>query len=258
MFCNLSAHSSVACCPTMYHCTEGIRMCLFTSALGMFTVTTRYQCIIAPGSGCVCSMFTSLCLQLPPDHDHDVVCIIASLFVHRTSGDVYSYHLTMTAWRHDHDHDQDVVQCIIASLFVHLTSGDVYSYHLTLWLHRWRWPRAGVVFLLNQIQMQSFCSKVCSTIVYKASSLKGFCAMCMTDTTMAEYEENVDTSRPDESGLRNRDRPRLRSRCLLGKNSNSWFWEGCQHFYFAKKILKFKRWWLRSNCILAKTAGLIS
>ena len=82
--------------------------------------------------------------------------------------------------------------------------------------------------------------------------------LCLTDTTKAEYEENVDTPRPGESGLRNRDRRRLRSRCLLGTNSKSWFWEGCQHFYFAKPTLKFKRWWLRSRCLLAKTAGLNS
>ena len=42
----------------------------------------------------------------------------------------------------------------------------------------------------------------------------------MTDTTMADYEENVDTPRPGESGLRNRDRGRLRSRCLLGKTAS--------------------------------------
>ena len=74
-----------------------LHRCLFTSALGMFTVTTRYQCIIASGSECVCSMFTSLCLQLRPDHDHDVVqCIIASISECVCSGDVYRYHLTMT------------------------------------------------------------------------------------------------------------------------------------------------------------------
>ena len=71
----------IAQSPVVQRCiiaSEGIRMCLFTSALEMFTVTTRYQCIIASGSECVCSMFTSLCLQLPPDHGHDVVqCIIA-------------------------------------------------------------------------------------------------------------------------------------------------------------------------------------
>ena len=43
----------------------------------------------------------------------------------------------------------------------------------------------------------------------------------MTDTTMAEYEENVDTPRPGESGLRIRDRRRLRSRCLFGKKTAS-------------------------------------
>ena len=62
----------------------------------------------------------------------------------------------------------------------------------------------------------------------------------MTDTTMAEYEENVDTPRPGESGLRNRDRRRLRSKCLLRKNSKSWFWEGCQHFFSQSQLWNSK------------------
>ena len=101
-------------------------MCLFTSALGMFTVTTRYQCIIASGSECVCSMFTSLCLQLRPDHDHDVVqCIIASISECVCSGDVYRYHLTMTM----------TMTIMLSNVSLHrclFTSGDVYSYHLTM------------------------------------------------------------------------------------------------------------------------------
>ena len=64
--------------------------------------------------------------------------------------------------------------------------------------------------------------------------------LCLTDTTMAEYEENVDTPRPGESGLRNRDRRRLRSRCLLGKNSKSWFWEGVSTFISQSQLWNSK------------------
>ena len=132
MLCDLPAHSSVACCPTMYHWIGGyqnvfvhlssgsvysyhqipmyhciwIRMCLFNVHLTMFTVTTW------PWPWC-CPMY----------HCFDIrMC---------GSGDVYRYRLTMTM-TNDHDHDHDVVQCIIASMFVHLSSGDVYNYHLTM------------------------------------------------------------------------------------------------------------------------------
>ena len=42
----------------------------------------------------------------------------------------------------------------------------------------------------------------------------------------------------------------------FGKKQQVLVLRRCQHFYFAKPTLKFKRWWL--SCLLAKTAGLNS
>ena len=82
--------------------------------------------------------------------------------------------------------------------------------------------------------------------------------LCLTDTTMAEYEENVDTPRPGESGLRNRDRRRLRSRCLLGKKQQVLVLRRLSALLFREADFEIQKTMMRSSCLLAKTAGLNS
>ena len=156
------------------------------------------------------------------------------------------------------------------------TSGDVYSYHLTMTMMLSRMFRMCLFWGCLLLPPDTLVASVTMTksgssfppqsnsdaILSQAKSVPQWLQLYIKhpqyEGLVPDWHNNgwiwgkrwhskTRWVRTQESG-----QTKVEVKMSFGKKQ-SWFWEGCQHFYFAKLTLKFKRWSLRSSCLLAKT-----